>query len=136
MKFGHPSFLIVLILGLGCAAAKSPSEQAARSFMDYYYVRTDLVGAQQYADGLALEKVRTSIQLTSEQAVDSKTRRPKIRYKLAGSEVSGDEADYLFDLTIEPKESDPIQKRTSLKVRKRPDGTWKVTQFADQDLSN
>lgn len=124
---------MTLVFVFGCGAVKSPSEKAARSFMDHYYVATDLNAAQKDADGLALERVKTSLQLTEGQKIDAQTNRPKIRYVLISSEVDGSEANYSFNLTIEPKEVSSIQKKTVLKLRERQAGGWKVTQFSDQD---
>jgi hypothetical protein len=132
MKKGVFLFLPILFL-FGCGKAKSPSERAARDFMDNYYVATDLRSALEIVDGYALEKIKKSLELIEGQRIDASTHRPKISYTLLESRVEGTEADYLFQVVIEPEKIGPLRKKTLLKIREREKGVWKVTQFSDFD---
>lgn len=121
----------------GCGGAKTPVERTARSFIDHYYVQTDLRLALEDCDGYAREKVRKSLQLTEGQLIDASTHHPKISYKLVESRVDGPEANYLYQVQIEPEKMKPIRKKTFLKLRERggsAGGGWKVTQFSDYDM--
>lgn len=124
---------IVMTFAAGCGGAKSVPERAAVDFMDHYYVQTNLKLALEDTDGFARQKVSGSLQLTEGQAVDESTRRPAISYRLVESRVDGPEADYLYELQIQPSGLEAIRKKTRLKVREREGGEWKVTQFSDYD---
>jgi hypothetical protein len=129
-----PLLFLSFVVILCCQAAKSPSEKVARQFMDHYYVETNLPLALEDTDGYAMEKIRKSVQLTEGQVLDASAHRPKITYNLLESRIGGDEADFLFQVVIEPKKMSPIRKKTLVKIRQRKEGEWKVTQFSDHDM--
>ncbi|MBI2082944.1 MAG: hypothetical protein HYT76_05190 [Deltaproteobacteria bacterium] len=110
-----------------------PSERVAYDFMEAYYVSADLQRAEQLASGLALEKIQSSVQLREGQTIDETTRRPEVSFKKIEGQVNGDEAVYLFLVTISPSDFQPIKKQSRLRIRLQ-EGVWKVTQFSDQDL--
>lgn len=130
-------FLLPLVLQVGCQKAAPASEEAARRFMDNYYVKTDLRSASENADGFALEKIKKSLELTEGQAIDAAAHHPKISFSLLESRIDGiggGEASYLFLVLIEPEKMSPVKKKTLVKVRERERGTWKVTQFSDYEM--
>ena len=104
--------------------------------MDSYYVRTNLRKALEECDGYALGKVEKSLQLTEGQRIDDSTHRPKITYRLLESRMEGTEANYLYQVLIEPEKMVPIRKKTLLKMREREGGRWKVTQFSDYEMES
>lgn len=121
-----------LLLAFGCAGSKSPAEKTARGFMDAYYVNADLNEASRFAEGLALEKIKAGLQLREGFTIDSAAHQPKVRYKPVESRSGPEETDFFYDVEFRPEKSDPVRKKTRLKLRLR-DGQWKVTQFSDQD---
>lgn len=124
-------FLVLLsVLSMG-ACSKTPQQRVADDFMQQYYVQTDLKKAQESADGLALDKIKNSILLTQGMTVDASAFHPMISFKLLESKIDGSESDFIYKVTIKPKEVALILKKTRLKVRKRENGIWKVTQFTD-----
>ena len=100
--------------------------------MEAYYVAADLKAAAAAADGLALEKVRSSQRLTEGQAMDRSARHPDITYRLLEGHRGEGEGEYLFRVEIHPPDFHRIVKRSQLKVRER-EGGWKVTQFTDYE---
>lgn len=133
--FSSSLVLILLCLVTLSCSRVSPAEQVARQFMDAYYVTTDLKQAAGVADGLALEKVQSSLALTQGQVVDRLTHRPAIAYRLLEGHQEGSEADYLFRVKIEPPGFRPVMKKSRIKVRER-EGRWRVTQFADYEMED
>lgn len=127
----HLLFLNILLV-LNCSSLV-PSERVAYDFMEAYYVSADLQRAEQLASGLALEKIQSSVQLREGQTIDETTRRPEVSFKKIEGQVNGDEAVYLFLVTISPSDFQPIKKQSRLRIRLQ-EGVWKVTQFSDQDL--
>ncbi|MBI2981277.1 MAG: hypothetical protein HYY44_03095 [Deltaproteobacteria bacterium] len=101
--------------------------------MEAYYVTADLQKAVPLASGLALEKIQSSLRLREGQAIDESTHRPRVSFKKTEGQVNGDEAVYLFLVTIAPPDFQPIKKQSRLRIRLQ-EGAWKVTQFSDQDL--
>lgn len=133
-KFGVLTFFFIMTLVGACQAAPLPSEQAARRFMQHYYVDTDLRQALSDADGYAREKIHGSVKLTEGQTIDASAHRPKISVSLLESTVEGPEASYLFQVEVRPEKMNAIRKKTLLKVREREGGAWKVTQFVDFEM--
>lgn len=128
--------LLALCLGLaasGCSKLKAgPDEAAARDFMDAYYVKADLTRAQEFADGLALEKVKGSVALREGLTIDSEAYHPNVSCKLLESHSGPEESEFIYRVEFRPKKSDAVIKKTRVKVRLR-DARWKVTQFSDHD---
>ena len=130
-------FLNILLIVLSCSSAPNPAEKVARQFMESYYVTADLKGAERLADGLALERVRSSLSLTEGQSIDESTRQPRVTWKLLEGGEKDQEAEYFYRVVIELRDFPKITKRSRIKLRERPlqgaEGGWKVTQFSDQD---
>lgn len=124
--------LIVLSFFVACAAPH-PSEPVAKDFMNAYYASADLQKAEQLSSGLALEKIQSSLQLREGQAIDASTHHPRVSFKKIEGQVNGDEALYLFLVTVSPPDFQKIKKQSRLRIRLQ-EGVWKVTQFSDQDL--
>lgn len=101
--------------------------------MESYYVDADLKEALTLADGLAREKVTSSLALREGQAIDASTHHPSISMKKMSSQVSVDEAEFIYEITIKPSKMEPMRKKARITVRQR-DGVWKVTQFTDYNL--
>lgn len=127
---------VLLVFFVGCYGGATPSEKVARLFMDHYYVEASLEKAAQDSDSIAQDKVKKGIQLTDGKPFDRSANHPDVSYKLLESHVEGEEADYFFELVIKPPKSDTIRKKALLKIRRRENGLWKVSQFTDYDQEN
>lgn len=127
-------FFLILLAFVACTS-RPPSEKVAREFVESYYVETDLKRAEAVTDGLAQEKIRTSLALVEGQSINEGTRRPTISYDLLESRIEGGEASYEFRVTIQPPDFPTLQKKSRVKLRER-EGVWKVTQFSDYDFEN
>ncbi len=123
--------LLSLVLFTIPACLKTLQQKVADDFMQQYYVQTDLKKAEDDADGLALDKIKSSILLTQGMTVDASVFHPTISFKLLDSKTDEKESDFIYKVTIKPKEVARILKKTRLKVRERENGVWKVTQFTD-----
>lgn len=129
-----PHILFLCLAFVSCAS-RPPSEKVAREFIESYYVETDLKRAELVTEGLAQEKIRTSLALVEGQSINEGTRRPTISYDLLQSQIEGGEASYQFRVTIKPPDFPTLQKKSRIKLRER-EGVWKVTQFSDYDFEN
>ncbi|MDO8461434.1 MAG: hypothetical protein Q7S98_01095 [Deltaproteobacteria bacterium] len=126
---------LLAISFLGCSAAKSPSENVARQFVEAYYLKIDLNAAIKVCDGLALEKIRQEIQLREGQSISPDTRQPKVSYKKVKELVEKEAGEaltevYLFELTITPQDYASLKRISRVKVRQIGED-WKVIQFSD-----
>ncbi len=132
------AFLAFAFCGLfGCSHPKSPAGRVAWDFMDAYYVKADLQGAQRYCDGVALEKVQADAQLRDGLTIDKSAHHPRVTFKPLDAEtaqVSSDEAIFFYKVVVKPEMASEIEKKTRVKVRQREGNVWKVTQFSDVDL--
>ncbi len=120
----------VCLLLFGCHAAPSASEQAARNFVDAYYVQINLPQALSFSDGLAANKIQTSVDLTKGVPPQEGDLRPKVSFKMIKKENDDLGERYLFELSIKPKNFSEITRQTVVRVRQTEAG-WKVTQFSD-----
>ncbi len=127
------SFWLILLgpFLLSCGGSKHPSSAVARDFMEAYYVKADLSAASSLSEGLALEKVKSSETLRQGLTIDASAHQPRVSFKLLEGKVEEATATYLYRIEIKPKEAVVIRKKTLLRIREKPVGSWKVTQFTD-----
>lgn len=120
---------LVIPLTVGACAKTTASEQAARQFMEAYYVRMDLKGSKVLTEGLAQQKVASQMRLLDGKSSAQLARLPSIRYELVSSQVVGeDEVKYIFE--VRPQVKELMKRRIFLKLR-RVQGQWRVTQFVE-----
>ena len=100
--------------------------------MDQHYVRIDLQKAKEYVVGLALEKINEEIRLTSGQAIDASTRKPRIHYKLLEKKEGEQRASFLYEGTIEAEDAPAFTRRWLVAARKE-DNQWRVSNFTEYD---
>lgn len=119
---------------LSSAACRSKEGPAgvADAFMGAYYVAIELNAARALTTGLAREKLDRELELTSQVAIDSETRKPRINFQLEESSEEGERARFIFVLDIRPPGIDPYE-RTSIVSLMRVGADWKVSNFNDID---
>ena len=124
-------FFISLVLPFTMSAcAKQPaSEQVAKKFMEAYYVRIDLKGADQLSMGLAKEKLDHQIQLLDGQGLGKSADIPNVDINLVSTPSNTpDETTFIYQVI--PHVADVGKRSVFVKLRKE-DGQWKVSQFIE-----
>ncbi|MFO1462763.1 MAG: hypothetical protein U1F66_03230 [bacterium] len=122
------SLMIPLTMG---ACAKAPeSEQAAKAFMEAYYVKLDPKAAQGLSSGLAAEKLNHQVQLLQGVAPDPASDKPKVEFRLASKGPAADnEASYIYE--VHSNAEDIGGRKVFVKLR-QDGGKWSVSQFTEE----
>jgi len=127
------NFLLGLIIPLTLSAAcakEAPSEQAAKKFMDAYYVRINLQDAEKLSSGLAQERLTHQISLLDGTKINANTNVPTVDFKLVSQDPpNADEASYVFEVI--PHVQDIGHRKVYVKLR-QDNGAWKVSQFTEE----
>ncbi len=124
-------FLMGLIIPFTMTAcSKGPaSEQVVQQFMEDYYVKMDLKGAEALSMGLAKEKLDREIQLVGGQTLGSSAHVPTVDIALKSKDFeSAEEASYIY--RVIPKVHDVGERMVYVKLR-HEGGQWKVSQFLE-----
>ncbi|TMA05274.1 MAG: hypothetical protein E6J89_19305 [Deltaproteobacteria bacterium] len=124
-------FLAIALLST-CGRDLRTARGVVEEFVDQHYVRIDLQKAKEYVVGLALEKINEEIRLTSGQAIDASTRKPRIHYKLLEKKEGEQRASFLYEGTIEAEDAPAFTRRWLVAARKE-DNQWRVSNFTEYD---
>ena len=124
-------FLAIALLS-ACGRDLRTARGVVEEFVDQHYVRIDLQKAKEYVVGLALEKINEEIRLTSGQAIDASTRKPRIHYKLLEKKEGERRASFLYEGTIEAEDAPAFTRRWLVAARKE-DNQWRVSNFTEYD---
>ena len=124
-------FLAIALLST-CGRDLHTARGVVEEFVDQHYVRIDLQKAKEYVVGLALEKINEEIRLTSGQAIDASTRKPRIHYKLLEKKEGEQRASFLYEGTIEAEDAPAFTRRWLVAARKE-DNQWRVSNFTEYD---
>ncbi len=115
----------------GCQGEGDKTPQgAAEAFMDRHYVEIDLARAREFTVGLARSKVDEALRLTSGQAVDAGTRKPRVYYKLLERRESGGRTAFVYELRIRPEGAGEFTRRLMIRVRREEAG-WRVSNYME-----
>ncbi|OGQ77355.1 MAG: hypothetical protein A3G94_07330 [Deltaproteobacteria bacterium RIFCSPLOWO2_12_FULL_60_16] len=123
--------LWILFLG-GCRRDLHTARGVAEEFVDQHYVRINLQKAQEHSVGLALQKVNEEIRLTSGQAIDASTRKPRVHYRIVEKKEAERQASFLFEGRIEVEDAPEFTRRWLIVTRKEGD-RWRVSNFTEYD---
>jgi hypothetical protein len=123
-----PAIALLSACGRDLGTARGVVEE----FVDQHYVRIDLQKAKEYAVGLALEKINDEIRLTSGQAIDASTRKPRIHYRLLEKKEGERRASFLYEGTIEAEDAPAFTRRWLVAARKE-ENQWRVSNFTEYD---
>lgn len=126
-----PLFLSLLLLS-GCGRDLKTPQGVAEEFLDRHYVEIDLPKAKEYAVGLALEKINEEIRLTSGQAIDASTRKPKVHYHLLEKQEGDGRVSFMYQATIEAEDAPEFNRRWLVVARREGDG-WRISNFTESD---
>jgi hypothetical protein len=125
--------LIVLNLFLpGCGRDLGTAQGVAEEFVDQHYVRIDIQKAKQYAVGLALAKLNEEIRLTTGQAIDASTQKPKVNYALLEKKEAANRASFLYEGTIRSEDGTTFTRKWLIAARKEGN-QWRVSNFTESD---
>ncbi|MDE0028368.1 MAG: hypothetical protein OXU42_03060 [Deltaproteobacteria bacterium] len=121
-----------LLLALaGCQGEGDITPQgAAEAFIDRHYVEIDLLKARELTAGLARSKLDEELRLTSGQAIDVGTRKPRIYYKLLQRRESRGRTAFVYELTIRPDGGGEFTRKLMIRVRKEQAG-WRVSNYME-----
>jgi hypothetical protein len=124
--------LLAIALLSACGRNLGTARGVVEEFVDQHYVRIDLQKAKEYAVGLALEKINDEIRLTSGQAIDASTRKPRVHYKLLEKKEGERRAAFLYEGTIEAEDAPAFTRRWLVAARKE-ENQWRVSNFTEYD---
>jgi len=131
--FRSAALLLLAIAVLSaCGKDLGTARGVVEEFVDQHYVRIDLQKAKEYAVGLALEKINDEIRLTSGQAIDASTRKPRIHYRLLEKKEGERRASFLYEGTIEAEDAPAFTRRWLVAARK-DENQWRVSNFTEYD---
>lgn len=129
---------VALVLCLGsllpgaCRRDLRTAQGVVEEFVDQHYVHIDLQKAKEYSAGLALEKINEEIRLTSGQAIDASTRKPRVHYRLLEKREGEKRASFLYEGTIQAEDAPDFNRRWLIVARKEGD-KWRVSNFTEYD---
>ncbi len=136
MKRPFAAFALLLCLWTlffgGCRRDLRTARGVAEEFVDQHYVHINLQKAKEHSAGLALEKVNEEIRLTSGQAIDASTRKPKVHYRLLEKKEGERRASFLYEGTIRAEDAPEFTRRWLIVTRKEGD-RWRVSNFTEYD---
>src|SRR5258706_1835919 len=133
-NFAHgiaPLFLSLTLL-VGCGRDLKTPQGVAEEFLDRHYVEINLPKAKEYAVGLALDKIDEEIRLTSGQAIDASTRKPKVHYHLLEKQEGAGRVSFMYQATIQAQDAPEFNRRWLVVARREGDG-WRVSNFTESD---
>ena len=126
-------FMLLTALAGGCGRDLKTAQGVADEFVDQHYVNIDLPRARDYSVGLARDKIDDEIRLTSGQAIDASTRKPKVHYQLLETKQESEgRVSFFYKGTIEVEDAPEFTRRWLVVARKEGDG-WRVSNFTEYD---
>jgi hypothetical protein len=136
MKFKLPTgfrlVLVVLLLSAACGNDLNTPRGVAEEFVDHHYVKIDLQKAKQYTVSVAQAKVDEEIKLTSGQAIDASTQKPRVNYTLLEKNEGDQRSTYLFEGKIQSDDGTSFIRKWSIATRKEGN-QWRVSNFTESD---
>jgi hypothetical protein len=108
------------------------AQGVAEEFVDQHYVRIDLPKAKLYAVSLALDKVNEEIRLTSGQAIDVSTQKPRVHYTLIDKKEGENRASFLYEGTIQSDDGTSFNRKWLITARKEG-ANWRVSNFSESE---
>jgi|SRR6185295_10952873 len=125
----------VLLVGLlltSCSRDLNTAQGVAEEFVDQHYVRIDLPKAKLYAVSLALDKVNEEIRLTSGQAIDVSTQKPRVHYTLIDKKEGENRASFLYEGTVQSDDGTSFNRKWLITARKEG-ANWRVSNFSESE---
>jgi hypothetical protein len=116
----------------GCRRDLGTARGVADEFVDQHYVHINLQKAKEYSVGLAQQKINEEIRLTSGQAIDATTRKPRVHYRLIEKKEGEQRASFLYEGTIQAEDAPEFTRRWLIVARKEGP-QWRVSNFIEYD---
>ncbi|MFQ5684085.1 MAG: hypothetical protein ACE5HC_12525 [Candidatus Binatia bacterium] len=126
-----PLCLLAAFIG-SCSRDLRTAQGLVEAFVDQHYVNINLQKAKEYTVGLALEKINEELRLTSGQAIDASTRKPRIHYRLLKKKEAKQRASFLYEGTIRAEDAPVFTRKWLIFARKEGD-RWRVSNFSEYD---
>lgn len=126
------SLCLLALLSGGCRRDLRTARGVVEEFVDQHYILFNLQRAKEFSAGLALEKINEEIRLTSGQAIDAATRKPRIHYRLLEKKEGESRATFLYEGTIRAEDAPEFTRRWLVVARKQGDH-WLVSNFTEYD---
>src|SRR5512147_693286 len=124
--------LLALFLAAACGNDLNTPQGIAEEFVDHHYVKIDLQKAKQYTVSIAQAKIDEEIRLTSGQAIDASTQKPRVNYTLLEKKEGDQRSTYLFEGKIQSDDGTSFTRKWSIATRKEGNG-WRVSNFTESD---
>jgi hypothetical protein len=124
--------LVFLFLSAACGKDLDTAQGVAEEFVDHHYVKIDLQKAKQYTVSVAQAKIDEEIKLTSGQAIDASTQKPRVNYTLLEKNEGDQRSTYLFEGKIQSDDGTSFIRKWSIATRKEANG-WRVSNFTESD---
>jgi CRISPR/Cas system-associated protein Csx1 len=115
-----------------CGRDLRTAQGVVEEFVDHHYVYINLAKAKEYSVGLALQKIDEEIRLTSGQAIDASTRKPKVHYRLLEKKEEPTRASFSYEVTIQAEDAPQFTRRLVIAARKE-NNQWRVSNFTEHD---
>jgi hypothetical protein len=126
------AFLVAILLMGGCSRDLGTAQGIAEEFVDQHYVHIDLPKAKLYAVSLALDKVNEEIRLTTGQAIDVSTQKPRVNYRLLEKKERDNRASFLYEGTIQSDDGTSFNRKWLITARKEG-AHWRVSNFSESE---
>jgi outer membrane lipopolysaccharide assembly protein LptE/RlpB len=124
--------LAALLLTTACGNDLNTAQGIAEEFVELHYVKIELQKAKQYTVSVAQAKIDEEIQLTSGQAIDASTHKPRINYTLLEKNEGPQRSTFLFEGKIQSDDGTSFTRKWSIATRKESNG-WRVSNFTESD---
>src|SRR5512141_1280985 len=93
--------IAALLLTAACGNDLNTAQGIAEEFVDLHYVKIELQKAKQYTVSVAQAKIDDEIRLTSGQAIDASTQKPRVNYTLLEKNEGAQRSTFLFEGKIQ-----------------------------------
>ena len=127
-----PALLGVVLSAIGCGHDLNSAQGVAEEFVDQHYVQIDLAKAKKYAVSVALAKIDDEIRLTTGQAIDASTQKPRVNYRLLEKNESEKRSTYLYEGKIQSEDGTSFTKKWLITARQEGN-QWRVSNFTESD---
>lgn len=125
-------FLLTAALSLPACGSTSDPDQIASRFVQYYYVKVDLVQAKALTEGLATRKIEQEQALLPSRDVGEGNRRRDVSSRLLEKRREDDRLFLIYELSIKGRGVPDLRKRAIVSLSRVGQG-WRVTNFQDFD---
>jgi outer membrane lipopolysaccharide assembly protein LptE/RlpB len=124
--------IAALLLTAACGNDLNTAQGIAEEFVDLHYVKIELQKAKQYTVSVAQAKIDDEIRLTSGQAIDASTQKPRVNYTLLEKKEGAQRSTFLFEGKIQSDDGTSFTRKWSIATRKEGN-VWRVSNFSESD---